>query len=697
MRNTWKKTIGIFLSIAMVFSVLQTSAYAFETDDETYVEESTEETKSESETEEASSESEMDTDETEDEASLDTHDDPAYWLYVNGRQVNENNANDVLGDGTVSYDDENGVLTLNGATITVGFTHHWSFQAGIYMDGDLWIVLKGENSISLPDSQYSSYGIYANGDVMISGEGTLTVESGNTSYAVDELDANTLEIVGTVSDSIGIYAGDGLNISEASITAKGKAAEVIYKSAAATETTCGRSCGICTYGGVTIKDDANVSAYGGPATGGKVYSHGISVWDALGNALRVTDANVSAYGGNANSVTNSALDNEERAESCGVFSYTHTIEVDDEGYLEARGGKAIGTNALSLGVYGYAGEPDYSGSLDIDNGYLLAYGGTAEGTSYAMASGVCLQDSCFNMNNVQDNRGNNVIIEGGTAIGPVADATGMMVMDANVSIYAGTMNITGGSYTASNKGYASALCVEGSGSAGKLTIASDSFELNLYAPGFIATQLILKAENDIALEVENGVDMGDEMAVVSPANGKLGKGKNYTFIFDADGNDVSEATIGLYVHQVHIIDGQLKKAMTVPHGYSVNGTYCEHYHVEDMSPLMASKKEGYVFAGWYTDEACTDGNKFSFDETIEADVTIYPKWVKQNEETKETKETEETKETTGTTGIIGTNNGNKPSSGVKTGDKFSMMLWSMVMLASGILMFIVGFKVRKRR
>ena len=39
---------------------------------------------------------------------------------------------------------------------------------------------------------------------------------------------------------------------------------------------------------------------------------------------------------------------------------------------------------------------------------------------------------------------------------------------------------------------------------------------------------------------------------------------------------------------------------------------------------------GYTFGGWYTDEACTDGNEFDFeanDGTIDEDTTIYAKWV----------------------------------------------------------------------
>ncbi len=45
-------------------------------------------------------------------------------------------------------------------------------------------------------------------------------------------------------------------------------------------------------------------------------------------------------------------------------------------------------------------------------------------------------------------------------------------------------------------------------------------------------------------------------------------------------------------------------------------------------------KEGYVFAGWYTDADCTDGNEFDFeanDGTVEENTTLYAKWISEDE------------------------------------------------------------------
>lgn len=34
-----------------------------------------------------------------------------------------------------------------------------------------------------------------------------------------------------------------------------------------------------------------------------------------------------------------------------------------------------------------------------------------------------------------------------------------------------------------------------------------------------------------------------------------------------------------------------------------------------------------IFKGWYTDENCTDGNKYDFTQSVTLDITLYAKWV----------------------------------------------------------------------
>lgn len=43
-------------------------------------------------------------------------------------------------------------------------------------------------------------------------------------------------------------------------------------------------------------------------------------------------------------------------------------------------------------------------------------------------------------------------------------------------------------------------------------------------------------------------------------------------------------------------------------------------------------KDDYTFGGWYTDEDCTDGNKYTFGQTVDEDFNLYAKWTKVVEE-----------------------------------------------------------------
>ena len=89
----------------------------------------------------------------------------AYDLYVGGVQVTSDNLNDVLGDGTVSFDPTTNTLTLNGANISTD-------ENGIEADIDLTIVLNGTNTIK-SDCQP----IFGKKNVTVNGSGSLDAET----------------------------------------------------------------------------------------------------------------------------------------------------------------------------------------------------------------------------------------------------------------------------------------------------------------------------------------------------------------------------------------------------------------------------------------------------------------------------------------------------------------------------------------
>ena len=94
-----------------------------------------------------------------------------YPLWIDDEQVSSANFEDILGDGTASYDPDKGILTLNGARITEG-EQRGGRSVCIYASGiDLKIVLKGENNIG---SSAVMDAIAVDGGILtIEGDGTL--------------------------------------------------------------------------------------------------------------------------------------------------------------------------------------------------------------------------------------------------------------------------------------------------------------------------------------------------------------------------------------------------------------------------------------------------------------------------------------------------------------------------------------------
>ncbi len=94
--------------------------------------------------------------------------------------------------------------------------------------------------------------------------------------------------------------------------------------------------------------------------------------------------------------------------------------------------------------------------------------------------------------------------------------------------------------------------------------------------------------------------------------------ENCTVSFDF--NQPLEGSITLYAkwgikHTVEFntLGGSTVEAARVADGNSVT---------EPTTPT----KDGHTFRGWYTDENCTDGNEYNFDDEVTGDLTLYAKW-----------------------------------------------------------------------
>ena len=144
-----------------------------------------------------------------------------YELYVGGVQVTGENAADVLGDGTVSYDAVTNILTLNGANITEVHTAD-IFTAGIYTEiADLTINLVGENRITVPIEagdmpDGSEVAVASTQNIEISGTGKLW----SNTYAVTGAQDVVIKNCEISSDWICLGAMGDVTVEDATISGK---------------------------------------------------------------------------------------------------------------------------------------------------------------------------------------------------------------------------------------------------------------------------------------------------------------------------------------------------------------------------------------------------------------------------------------------------------------------------------------------
>ena len=186
-----------------------------------------------------------------------------YGLKVGGAEVTSNQTS---GDKW-SYDPNTNTLTLNGYSYSEKGKGDGTFSGGIYSTSDLTIELIGNNSVNNTYSHQYNYscGIFVNGKLTITGDGSLTTSGGSGSNG---------------KGSYGIMAG-GLTVNSGTIIAIGKTAnesygigtvglskDIIVKGgtitatgANATSSSCGIQCS-----GNFIMNDGTITATGASAT-----------------------------------------------------------------------------------------------------------------------------------------------------------------------------------------------------------------------------------------------------------------------------------------------------------------------------------------------------------------------------------------------------------------------------------------------
>ena len=145
----------------------------------------------------------------------------SYNVWVGGTRVTSSNASSLL-SGKASYSADSNTLTLNGASITKGYkVYDTSAVAAIYASGNLNIKLKGSSTVEV-----TGYAIAVDGNLSISGSGSLTAKTKGDYYSsiysggTTKVSAGTLNLTATGAEANGIWAYKGLTITGGKITAK---------------------------------------------------------------------------------------------------------------------------------------------------------------------------------------------------------------------------------------------------------------------------------------------------------------------------------------------------------------------------------------------------------------------------------------------------------------------------------------------
>ena len=161
--------------------------------------------------------------ETISDTTPDTPSGPAeeYDIWVGGTLVTSENAGDVLGNGTVAYDPDTNTLTLRDANIT---TPHeaGNYNYGIYAKGQLTIELVGDSTVG---NNSLSDGVYMNGDLTITGTGSLNAVGSTTGvYVFGNMEVIDSTVTGTGAEHLGIVVWGELTVNGGKVTGTGNSA-----------------------------------------------------------------------------------------------------------------------------------------------------------------------------------------------------------------------------------------------------------------------------------------------------------------------------------------------------------------------------------------------------------------------------------------------------------------------------------------
>ena len=663
-----------------------------------------------------------------------------YDVWVSGTQVTSANKDNILDDSgtpTATYDPDTKTLTLNNATITNVHSDD-SINAAVYSGETLTVVLKGSNTVS-PASSVDAFGFYSDsGNLTLTGSGDVDIESyyaGIYANAGNITLSNSGDVTIEAEDDDGIYAdmnvtvsGDGeltvksyycgIFAEDGSITISGGGNRTFYSTGGTDK----RHSAVDSYkGDIDVSGTGKLTIASEPSASAEyyigLYSYDGSLSVSGSVVLDISDVNIGTYSEDATTFASSG----EMTVDASVWGVSSNDDIIFYG---------TGKATISGGEYG---------AYLFDSGKSVLLNGTGAPISLTAGEGY----------KAVWNDADSSSPVGGTNIAnyDVTGAPNEQSVVYTLKCSHTPVTITGKVATCTEDGwkdyYECSLCHKYfEDNACEAEIADLDVWKAAGGNGYIAPKGHTYGEWATTKEptlTEKGMKersctaCGDKQteeipvltpatySIISGANGEWTKGSTTGLAFTSDApfdkfdsvkiddstiavtNYTAEEgstkitltpayleTLNVGSHSIVVVstDGTASTNFTVksaeqppvvPTNYTVtfnmngHGTQITGQTVEDGGKATKPANptaSGYTFKGWYTDS--TFQTAFDFDTAIHADTTLYAKWV------------------TNSVTPTATNN-------PKTGDNSNMLLWVLLLAASGAALTGTAIYSRKRK
>ena len=403
------------------------------------------------------------------------------------------------------------------------------------------------------------------------------------------------------------------------------------------------SCGVYAGSDLTISGDGTLNVSGGEVSANDAYSYGIftpcditisgGTVTAEGGIASTTGAdyaesfgifadNVTISGGTVNAVGGTASAAVSKSDACSYGIYADNVTISG-GEVTATGGTAsadnTGGHAESYGIYVY-GRSNLPGSITISGGIVNADGGQASVTAADGGSAGSYGISVYGSIDISDGI---VTADGGQTSAEDDDtAISIALLCTTLTISGGTVNATGGTATGgSEESYGLSLPGTFTISGGTVTIAGKTASFDQSKSILPNLSVLIAPQPKTQIRVQSGPNQESAAEITgSPFQEET----EITDLASAAGVAYfkSAAEPARYSVTLHPNGG------TIAGGKDVTSYLCGTG--ASLPGAGDVTRSGYRFAGWYADEALTDGPYTQISAADAGDMAFYARWVRRS-------------------------------------------------------------------